>query len=178
MFHRNRPCIHWFLHLECHLRCWFSQLVSWLSQSFSGVWRCPPEREITALRKESVLIILLSHDNVSEIFAHNRNLFTISTQGNISETDNSLSAFPTGPGTKLSGKNGNFYHWVEKRSKHFVFACCYLRSPGVKWLLLPGDAVLHHFFSDQAKSLLNLLQLNSHLLRQRRRFLSLNDEQR
>lgn len=56
--------------------------------------------------------------------------------------------------------------------------CCYLCSSGVKGLFLPGDAVLYDFLSDQAEPLLNLLQLSPHLLRQRRRVLSLEDEQR
>lgn len=56
--------------------------------------------------------------------------------------------------------------------------CCYLCSSGVKGLFLPWDAVLYDFLSDQAEPLLNLLQLSPHLLRQRRRVLSLEDEQR
>lgn len=57
----------------------------------------------------------------------------------------------------------------------YWWACLfwYLCSSGIKWFFLPWDAVFHDFLSDQAEPLLNLLQLNSHLLWKCCGFLSL-----
>lgn len=57
-----------------------------------------------------------------------------------------------------------------------LFVCCYLCSSSVEGLFLPGNAVLNHLLSDQPEPLLNLLQLSSHLLWQRCRILSLEDD--